>query len=134
MMTGPAYDLIKAFGRRVGQPWETSTEGVYVFSYEGRISVRLQIGHLPNLVQVHATLCPLPPEGSAAFYKKLFKAHFFGLDTAGASFGLSTTTNEVIFYRVVEADRSNEKDFILILRDFVYALDAWQQHIKQTAA
>lgn len=82
-----------------------------------------------DFVYLHAVVGQIPHQQKQELYQALLEANLFGKGTGSASFGIDVPRNEILLYRRFYMDRTDYKDFVDGLEQFVNILELWMKKL-----
>jgi hypothetical protein len=101
--------------------------------FDGKTALNFEHDETTGLIQVYATLAPLPAQGREALYAQLLQGNLFGAQTGGATLAVDAEHHEVVLCQGAPVEDSTGTAFATLVERFVGAAEAWTQRLATAA-
>ncbi|MBL9207649.1 MAG: type III secretion system chaperone [Opitutaceae bacterium] len=121
-----APDLVQELGSRLNLTGLSLTDGVCRLVFDRQLPIDIEDDGSGNLA-FHAVIGVLPHGERERVLRTLMSSHLFGLETAGAAFGLHPGTDDVYLFRLLPVESLEVEQALRVLESFTHQVEAWKR-------
>ena len=127
-------DLLGELGKMMGIPGlKLNEQNVCRVIFDKKLTVDFESSNDGKTIHIYSTLCSIPSNKAEKerLYNAVMEANLFGHGTGGSSFCADPSQNEVVFCRVLSAEKTDFTDFATVLEAFLNYFETWVNKLEE---
>ena len=124
-----AYEIIAAFGEKLGIELKLNEDGVCMFEADGMTMTIHNLREIDTIV-IMGDLGDPPPWNLENLYRNMLEANYHFRDTSGATISFNPETGRFILCRALPCKALDGESFFAAAERFVSTLEIWGRIIR----
>lgn len=126
-------NLVRLLGLQIGLDLQLDADRSCRLVFDGQVMVDIE-GVDDGVALLHSVVGLLPPAGRRkAIYEALLAGNLFGRDTGAAVLAVDADLGEILLFRRLDLDATDERSFGDALQDLVARATAWTGRLETLA-